>query len=160
MYSDIAILRAKLIRIEELVLKRMISSKIKEEFQILSTKEESFIADVAFKDFLNYVKVIKDIEGDLVDVLNYIGRLLEERPLELKRIFDDWIDEWILKWRTRVKIAVNEDEFKRMSISFNKEIDQITSRLPFINELREYVLGSIIRAGEVCMTNIIADSII
>jgi len=160
MHNNIVVFRPRLVRVEELVLRRMISSRLKEEFHMLSNREENFIVDIALKDFLNYIKVMKNIEGDILDVYNYVGRLLEERPLELKKEFDEWIDEWILKWRTRVKIAVNEDEFKKIAINFDKEIDEIISKLPFLDELKEYVLGSIIRAGEVCMTNLITDSII
>jgi len=137
--------------------------RIAQEFGGVSKAEESFMADVCSRDFLNYVKVEK---GFLYDehspderALYYIGYLMEERPVEFVALLEEWFPVWALKWRQRVKLAAKSDFDEKLQ----QRIEQ--SIRPFLNtqvfeEAKRFTLGSLIKSGEVCFTDTLSETVV
>lgn len=144
-------------------LRRILARKVEMEFGRMSVGEESFMVGVSARDFINFVKVEK---GFLYDEYMpderaeaYIESVMETKPLALTAMLDEWFMLWAMKWRQRVKLAakgeVDEEQAKR--------VEQATS--PFLNsplyaEAKRFALGSLIKSGEVCFTDLLSDMVV
>jgi len=146
----------------DLKLSRIINVSLRNVDPQLSAPELELMGGVAISDFKNYLKVEWGLLGE--DNSDEDLEFLLERYMEEGRIDEkvsSWIVPWVSKWRERVKLVWDEKEFKRKSI--NEQLEEVTpliSAIPKVNELKELIIGSLIKSGELCFTNLIADNII
>lgn len=140
----------------------MLSRKLVSEFGDLNRAEKKFMVRVSTEDFLNYVKVeqgfIYDYSPD-ERASFYLEVLSEREPLKLSYLLDEWFSVWALKWRQRVRLAMGEVEDGALIEKMRRRTAALVG-LPMVGEARRFALGSLIRNGEVCFTNLLSDSVV
>ncbi len=144
-------------------LRGVLARKIAAEFGGMSKSEESFMVGVSVRDFINFVKVDR---GFLYDEYApderaeaHIESLMEMKPAALASMLDEWFTLWALKWRQRVKLAAkgdyDEEYAKRLEQAVKPFVD-----LPLYAEAKRFALGSLIKSGEVCFTDLLSDVVV
>ncbi len=128
-------------------------------FPDLSRGELDFMVQVAASDFRNYIMVVEDIlyeEGAEGRALARITHYGEEEPEYLALLLSDWLDVWEWKWRQRVKLDI--DGGKNAEDELGKAVAPAAKKLKDYDWFRKFALGSLVKAGEVCFTDTLADS--
>ena len=143
------------------VLKRYILG----QFPELSPQELDFMLGVALQDLLNYVAY----RGGYIYDADYreraveqLSELAERDPLQFDSLLTELIEVWGIKWRQRVKlILAGNQESSRESETVEKAVGRL---IPLLGELYPWLLrfavGSLIANGEVCFTNLVAETIV
>ena len=143
----------------KVVIYRLLARKI----EGLSTPENQTMSEIAVKDFLNYYKTTRNllgIPGSTENAKYMLEDELEEHPVEIIKEIEDWLDNWLIKWRQRVKLTLSPIKEEKDIQKMEMQIAPVMSRLTFIEELRDIVIGSLVKSGEICFTDLLADNII
>ncbi|RLE91688.1 MAG: hypothetical protein DRJ46_02005 [Thermoprotei archaeon] len=143
----------------KVVIYRLLAKKI----EGLSTPENQTMSEIAVKDFLNYYKTTRNllgIPGSTENAKYMLEDELEEHPVEIIKEIEDWLDNWLIKWRQRVKLTLSPIKEEKDIQKMEMQIAPVMSRLTFIEELRDIVIGSLVKSGEICFTDLLADNII
>jgi len=136
---------------------------LKKKIEDLTEPEARVMLDVAERDYLNSVKFEKGLIGysDSLEVANMlVEEELEKTPATAIRKINDWLDLWLVKWRQRVRLALSPTREELEAKKMENEVIFFFNNLPFIEELRDIVIGSLINNGEICFVEFLADSII
>jgi len=128
----------------------------------ISELESKLMANVALRDFKNYLKVTEGFLGDVdsdykVQVL--ICDYLEKSPATLRGVLEEWLDYWTVKWKQRVKLAWRDEELKSGQKTFTTT-ESVWRKIPRRRELKELIIGSLISHKEICFTDIVSESLI
>jgi hypothetical protein len=144
-------------------LREILARKVALEFGGMSKSEESFMVGVSARDFLNYVKVER---GFLYDdyapderAEAYVENLMEAKPLVLASMLDEWFMLWAVKWRQRVKLAAKGD----VDEEYARRVEQAArpfADTPLYAEAKRFALGSLVKSGEVCFTDLLSDIVV
>ncbi|RLF16162.1 MAG: hypothetical protein DRJ97_01690 [Thermoprotei archaeon] len=105
--------------------------------------EGRMLANVAVNDFRNYVKYKPPSPN--VDQGEYA---------------DCWAERWLDKWRERVKLVFRPQDghvFAKHE-KLIRDTSFLWSRFPHLNEALELVVDALIDVGEICFTNLLAES--
>ena len=143
----------------KVVIYRLLAKKI----EGLSTPENQTMSEIAVKDFLNYYKTTRNllgIPGSSENAKYMLEDELEEHPIEMIKEIEEWLDNWLIKWRQRVKLTLSPIKEEKDVQKMEMQIAPVMSRLTFIEELRDIVIGSLVKSGEICFTDLLADNII
>ncbi len=127
-------------------------------FPDLSRGELDFMVQVASRDFLNYILVKEDLLYEDEAEARALARLSdygERSPERLVATLSDWLDVWEWKWRQRVKLVMGGGEEED---ELGKAVAPTVGRLRDYGWFRRFALGSLVREGEVCFTDTLADS--
>jgi len=148
---------------EDYVLISWFSELIKSVLPSVSEGEINIMSSVALTDFKNWVKYKRLILGEKgadekVDAL--ISWLIDNQPNELKKIMREWLESWLLKWRQRVKIIFDENEDTKQAKKIFAKTNNVWRKIPYKDELKEIIIGSLISVGEICFTEVISESIL
>jgi len=143
----------------KVVIYRLLAKKI----EGLSTPENQTMSEIAVKDFLNYYKTTRNllgIPGSTENAKYMLEDELEEHPVEMIKEIEEWLDNWLIKWRQRVKLTLSPIKEEKDIQKMEMQIAPVMSRLTFIEELRDIIIGSLVKSGEICFTDLLADNII
>ena len=143
----------------KVVIYRLLAKKI----EGLSTPENQTMSEIAVKDFLNFYKTTRNllgIPGSTENAKYMLEDELEEHPVEMIKEIEEWLDNWLIKWRQRVKLTLSPIKEEKDVQKMEMQIAPVMSRLTFIEELRDIVIGSLVKSGEICFTDLLADNII
>lgn len=143
----------------KVVIYRLLAKKI----EGLSTPENQTMSEIAVKDFLNFYKTTRNllgIPGSTENAKYMLEDELEEHPVEMIKEIEEWLDNWLIKWRQRVKLTLSPIKEEKDIQKMEMQIAPVMSRLTFIEELRDIVIGSLVKSGEICFTDLLADNII
>lgn len=143
----------------KVIIYRLLARKI----EGLSTPENQTMSEIAVKDFLNYYKTMRNllgIPGSTENAKYMLEDELEEHPVEMIKEIEEWLDNWLIKWRQRVKLTLSPIKEEKDIQKMEMQIAPVMSRLTFIEELRDIVIGSLVKSGEICFTDLLADNII
>jgi len=146
-------------------LKLVIQRYLPRFFYNLSQQELDFMGDVAREDFANYAAYTRGVltEPTYREVaLSYLSLLAEDNPLAFDRMLSSWMEVWSIKWGQRVKLVLSEDQREEEVL---QAIDKKASKLvPLLGDLyphlTRFAIGSLISNGEVCFTNLLADTVV
>jgi len=144
-------------------LKIIIYKLLAKKIEGLSTPENQTMSEIAVKDFLNYYKTTRNllgIPGSTENAKYMLEDELEEHPVEMIKEIEEWLDNWLIKWRQRVKLTLSPIKEEKDIQKMEMQIAPVMSRLTFIEELRDIVIGSLVKSGEICFTDLLADNII
>ncbi|QOJ78499.1 hypothetical protein IG193_07015 [Infirmifilum lucidum] len=143
-------------------LRSIVSHYIARSFTGLTQQEVEFMSDVATQDLINYLAVKYDFLYDpdyAYKSLVLASKLAEENPLEFDSTLSDWVEVWALKWRQRVKLVMSDDPENVKAVQ--RLEDKVSPILDSLSDeamtLKKFAVGSLIRLGEVCFTNLMAD---
>lgn len=144
-------------------MREILARKVALEFGRMSRSEESFIVGVSARDFLNFVKVDK---GFLYDEYApeeraeaYVENLMEVKPLALASMLDEWFMLWAVKWRQRVKLAAKSDTDEEQAKRIEQAVKPFTGT-PLYAEAKRFALGSLVKSGEICFTDLLSDIVV
>lgn len=141
----------------------ILGRKLLSEFGSLNMAERNLMLKVSVEDFLNYIKVDRGFIHEYSPNERaefYIEVLSDRAPLTLMRVIDDWFDVWAFKWRQRVRLVMDEEEDSSINVRVREKTDPLVRELRVVREARRFALGSLIRSGEVCFTNLLAESVV
>lgn len=140
-----------------------IAQRIREEFAGMGKAEEGFMSRIALSDFLNYLEVDRGFIYDYSPderLEFYLESLAERRPATLAAMLEEWFVLWVSKWRQRVKLTTKSEAGEEELMRRVEEKTRAYMGLPLVAEARLFALGSLVKSGEVCFTNLLSESVL
>ena len=143
-----------------------IGEKLKETDSALDiVGSDRKVLQVACEDFTNYLKFHWQLigkEANQCELVEKLDKLINESREELSEFITVWISVWFKKWKERVKLLIGDENAKR----WNKVSKTINNAEPLWNklackqEIREIIVASLIKNGEICGTEILSENLI
>jgi hypothetical protein len=123
------------------------------------------VLQVACQDFINYLKFHWDLSGKETSQLEIVDKLeaqIKDDEEELQAFMTVWVGMWFKKWKERVKLLIGEQNANRWS-----KISKILSnaepywrKIENKKELQELVVTTLVKNGEICGTEILAENLL
>jgi len=121
------------------------------------------VLQTAYRDFVNYLKFHWNLIGKNAsrwELSDKLERQFQKDSIELEAFLTVWVTMWLRKWKERVKLLIgdqdeNKEVFKQLKIA-----EANWKKIEHKQELIEVVTGSLIKNGEICGTEIIAESLL
>ena len=147
--------------LETMLAQRMSQSDIR--FDALGADEK--VLRVAHQDLINYLKHHWNMVGketSNLELVSKIDRLLREEPAEFEVFLSVWTGMWLRKWSQRVKLLLGEQAVsnKPRTNSVPSNAEHLWRRLKGRREIVELVVSSLVKNGEICGTEIVAENIL
>ena len=123
------------------------------------------VLQVACQDFTNYLKFHWNLigkEANQCELVEKLENLLKVDSAELDAFLTIWIGIWFKKWKERVKLLIGDQNANRWN-KISKAIsnaEPIWKRLENKQELQEIVIGTLVKNGEICGTEILSENLI
>ncbi|MCL5877249.1 MAG: hypothetical protein M1540_05500 [Candidatus Bathyarchaeota archaeon] len=123
------------------------------------------VLQVACQDFTNYLKFHWNLigkEANQCDLVEKLELLFKENPEELDAFLAVWVNIWFKKWKERVKLLIgdqNANKWNKMAKTIT-DAEPIWRRLEHKQEIQELVVATLIRNGEICGTEILAENLL
>ena len=144
----------------------MIGEKLKDTDSALDiTGSDRKVLQVACRDFANYLKFHWNLigkEASECELVERLEKLFKEDSEELNAFVTVWIGIWFKKWKQRVQLLIGNQNANK----WNKMAKTITNAEPLWNkierkqELQEVVIATLIKNGEICGTEILAENLL
>ena len=143
-----------------------LSKKIKETeptLDILGADRK--VLQVAVQDFTNYLNFYRNLENKETNILyqtKQIEQLQKEEPAEFDSSLAVWSSIWLRKWKERVNLSIGKQFAKETSkASQNDSKDEsLWTKLECKEQIIGIVASALIKNGEICGTQIIAENIV
>jgi hypothetical protein len=123
------------------------------------------VLQVACQDFTNYLKFHWNLigkEANQCELVDKIDTLFKEDPAELNAFLTVWTGIWLKKWKERVKLLIgnqNANKWNKMSKTLT-DVEPMWRKIEHKQELQEVVISTLIKNGEVCGTEILAENLL
>lgn len=144
----------------------MIGEKLKDADPALDIMgSDRKVLQVACQDFTNYLKFHWQLIGkdnNNCEVVDKLELLFRENAGELDSYLTIWCNTWFKKWQQRVKLLIgNQSANKWSKMAKNiTDAEPIWRRLDHKQELQEVVVSTLIKNGEICGTEILAENLL
>ena len=144
----------------------MIGEKLKESdpaLDILGSDRK--VLQVACEDFTNYLKYHWQLigkEANQCELVEKLDKLVNENREELNEFLNVWVGVWFKKWKERVKLLIGDENAKRwnkVSKTLNNA-EPLWKNLESKQEIREIIVNTLIKNGEICGTEILSENLI
>jgi len=144
----------------------MIGEKLKESdpaLDILGSDRK--VLQVACEDFTNYLKYHWQLigkEANQCELVEKLDKLVNENREELNEFLNVWVGVWFKKWKERVKLLIGDENAKRwnkVSKTLNNA-EPLWKTLECKQEIREIIVNTLIKNGEICGTEILSENLI
>jgi hypothetical protein len=118
---------------------------------------ERRLLDFAYQDLETCIKLKwRGINSDdIEEALN-----TEDRQEEIREFLKVWTKQWLEKWRERVTFYQKMPRFSLAHLKTKRKAKKIFKRMEEGQELKKLVVQKLINEGEVCMAELIAESLI
>ncbi|MDR0470815.1 MAG: hypothetical protein LBH79_03670 [Nitrososphaerota archaeon] len=144
----------------------MIAEKLREADPALDIMgSDHTVLQVAFQDFTNYLKFRWDLVGQEVEqpeILQRIDSLSQKDAEELDAFLAVWCNMWFKKWKERVKLLIGNQGANKWN-KMNKPLtdaEPIWQKIECKQDLQELVVATLIKNGEICGTEILAENLL
>lgn len=144
----------------------MIGEKLKEADPALDIMgSDRKVLQVACQDFTNYLKFHWQLigkENNNVEVAEKLELLFREDGEELDAYLTVWSNTWFKKWQQRVKLLIGNqsaNKWNKMAKTIT-DAEPLWQKLEHKQELQEVVISTLIKNGEVCGTEILAENLL
>ncbi len=144
----------------------MLGEKLKDSDPALDVMgSDRKVLQVACQDFTNYLKFHWNLigkEANQCEVVEQLEKLFHENAAELDAFLTVWTGMWLKKWKERVKLLIGEQNANK----WNKVAKTLTSAEPYWRkierkkELTEVVVATLLKNGEICGTEILAENLL
>jgi len=144
----------------------MIGEKLKDADPALDIiGSDRKVLQVACQDFTNYLKFHWNLigkEANQCELVEKLEALYKENADELDSFLTVWCNIWFKKWKQRVQLLIGNQNANK----WNKMAKSITNAEPLWNkierkqELQEVVIATLIKNGEICGTEILAENLL
>jgi hypothetical protein len=123
------------------------------------------VLQVACQDFTNYLKHQWNLigkEANQFELVDKLETLFKEDPAELEAFLTVWTGIWLKKWKERVKLLIGNQNANK----WNKVAKTLTNAEPLWKtlehkqEIMEIVESTLIKNGEICGTEILAENLL
>ena len=144
----------------------MIGEKLKEADSALDIMgSDRKVLQVACEDFLNYLKFHWGLTGretSQLEIADRLENLHKENRKELEEFLTVWVGMWFKKWKERVKLLIgeeNQNKWNKVSKTLNNA-EPFWRKLERKQELREIIVTTLIKNGEICGTEILSENLL
>ncbi len=144
----------------------MIGEKLKDADSALDVLgSDRKVVQVACQDFTNYLKVHWNLigkEANQCEVVEKLDALFKENIDELDEFLTVWCNIWFKKWKQRVKLLIgnqNANKWCKTAKSIT-DAEPIWRQMEHKQELEEIVVATLIKNGEICGTEILAENLL
>jgi hypothetical protein len=144
----------------------MLGEKLKETDPALDTMgSDRKVLQVACQDFTNYLKFHWNLigkEANQCELVEKLEKLFKEDATELDAFLTVWTGIWFKKWKERVKLLIgnqNANKWAKMSKTL-ANAEPLWRRIEHKQELQEIVVSTLIKNGEICGTEILAENLL
>lgn len=144
----------------------MLGEKLKDSDPALDVMgSDRKVLQVACQDFTNYLKFHWNLigkEANQCEVVERLEKLFHENAAELDAFLTVWTGMWLKKWKERVKLLIGEQNANK----WNKVAKTLSSAEPYWKkierkqELTEVVVSTLLKNGEICGTEILAENLL
>jgi lipopolysaccharide biosynthesis glycosyltransferase len=123
------------------------------------------VLQVACQDFTNYLKFHWNLigkEANQCELVERLEKLFKEDTAELEAFLTVWTGIWFKKWKERVKLLIgnqNANKWNKMSKTLS-DAEPLWRKIEHKQELQEVVIATLIKNGEVCGTEILAENLL
>jgi hypothetical protein len=144
----------------------MVGEKLKDADSALDILgSDRKVLQVACEDFTNYAKFHWELMGketSQLELADKLEQLFKEDRAELDEFLSVWIGVWFKKWKERVKLLIGEESAQRWS-KVSKTINNaepLWRKLERKQEIKELIVGTLIKNGEICGTEILSENLL
>ena len=144
----------------------MLGEKLKDSDPALNIMgSDRKVLQVACQDFTNYLKFHWNLigkEANQCELVERLENLFKEDSQELNAFLTVWTGIWFKKWKERVKLLIgtqNVNKWNKMSKTL-ANVEPIWRKIEHKQELQEIVISTLIKNGEVCGTEILAENLL
>ncbi len=144
----------------------MIGEKLRELDPALDVLDsDRKVLQVACQDFTNYLKFHWNLigkEANQCELVDRLETLFREEPGELEAFMSIWIGTWFKKWKERVKLLIgdqNANKWNKMAKAL-MSAEPLWRRIDNKQELQEVVVATLLKNGEICGTEILAENLL
>lgn len=144
----------------------MLGEKLKDADPALDVMgSDRKVLQVACQDFTNYLKFHWNLigkEASQCELVEKLEKEFHENPSELEAFLTVWVGMWLKKWKERVKLLIGDQNAAKWS----KVAKTLSSAEPYWRkierkqELTEVVVGTLLKNGEICGTEILAENLL
>ncbi len=123
------------------------------------------VLQVACQDFTNYLKFHWNLigkEANQCELVEKLEQLFKEDAAELDAFLTVWTGIWFKKWKERVKLLIgnqNANKWNKMSKTL-ANAEPLWRKIEHKQELQEVVVSTLIKNGEICGTEILAENLL
>lgn len=123
------------------------------------------VLQIACEDLMNFLKVHWELigrENGDYDLLERVHKYFEENSEEFSKFVGMWAGLWIKKWNERVKLLIGNDDTPQWS-KVNRRLssaEPLWRQLKRRGEMKDILVESLIRNGEICGTAIMAENLL
>jgi len=147
-----------------LALKKRLLSLLTEEIKVYIPQFEAYTSDYqmvvyACRDFEEWMKCKWDIKSHH-RLYEKLEETLDHEPKDFKVFLNFWVGCWLEKWRERVKVLSTKPKLPPNVLKRIRKARKFYREMEHGNELKEMVIRKLIRHGEICMTQVIAENLI
>jgi hypothetical protein len=144
----------------------MLGEKLKEADPALDIMgSDRKVLQVACQDFTNYLKFQWNLigkEANQCELVERLEKLFQEDASELDAYITVWTGTWFKKWKERVKLLIgnqNANKWNKMSKTL-ANAEPLWRKIEHKQELQEVVVSTLIKNGEICGTEILAENLL
>lgn len=144
----------------------MIGEKLKESDSALDILgSDRKVLQVACEDFTNYAKFHWELMGketSQLELADRLEQLCRDDRAELEEFLNVWVGVWFKKWKERVKLLIGEESAQKWS-KVSKTINNaepLWRKLEQKQEIKELITFTLIKNGEICGTEILAENLL
>jgi hypothetical protein len=123
------------------------------------------VLQVACQDLTNYLKFHWNLigkESNQCELVEKLEKLFKEDAAELDAFLTVWTGIWFKKWKERVKLLIgnqNANKWNKMSKTL-ANVEPLWRKIEHKQELQEVVVATLIKNGEICGTEILAENLL
>ena len=123
------------------------------------------VLQIACEDLINFLKVHWKLigqENSDYDLIEKVQEYFEDNSEEFSEFVSIWAGLWIKKWNERVKLLIGNNGSSQWS-RVNKRLKNAESpwrQLKKRGELKDILVESLIRNGEICGTSIMSENLL
>ncbi len=123
------------------------------------------VLQVACQDFTNYLKFHWNLfgkEANQCEVVDRLEKLYREDAPELEAYLTIWANIWFKKWKERVKLMIgnqNANKWSKIAKTLSNA-EPLWRKMECKQELQEVVAATLIKNGEICGTEILAENLL
>jgi hypothetical protein len=123
------------------------------------------VLQVACQDFTNYLKFQWNLIGKEANQCELVERLekqFKDNSEELDEYLTIWSGIWFKKWKERVKLLIgnqNANRWNKMAKTLSNA-EPLWRKIEHKQELEEIVVATLIKNGEICGTEILAENLL
>ncbi len=144
----------------------MLGEKLKDADPALDVMgSDRKVLQVACQDFTNYLKFHWNLigkEASQCELVEKLEKQFHENPAELEAFLTIWTGMWLKKWKERVKLLIgdqNQNKWSKISKTLSNA-EPYWKKIERKQELTEVVIGTLLKNGEICGTEILAENLL